>query len=185
MSTIDIRRKNALNLFRDKSKYRNYDEFPVLREEVDPQLHVSRNTVNQPFYLICEKDTVLAALSGKAKVRFHDASVNYFDLEPGDFVYVPGGIPHRIECAEDSLHLRYKARISGLEAVVWFCEYCGYELDRHSWDNAKQPPQAGYLAGTKRFNTDAKRRVCAHCGEEHPPLDLDAFRWEDVTDSLR
>lgn len=180
MSSIEIRRKNQLNLFREKAKYRNYDEVPLLKEDVDPQLHASRNSVDQPFYLICEKDTVLTALSGNAKVRFRDASVHYFDLGPGDYVYVPGGIAHRIECAEESLHLRYKASTPGLEAVAWYCESCGHEVDRYTWDNAKQSPQAGYWIGASRFNNDEKRRICPRCGVAHPSLDLTPFRWREL-----
>jgi 3-hydroxyanthranilate 3,4-dioxygenase len=182
MSSIEIRRKNQLNLFREKAKYHDYDEAPLLKEDVDPQLHASLNTVDQPFYLICEKDTVLAAVSGSAKVVFRDASIRYFELGPGDHVYVPGGIPHRIECSQESLHLRYKARVSGLEAIAWFCESCGNEVDRYTWDNAKQSPQAGYRIGSNRFNADASRRVCSHCGVAHAPLDLTRFRWDQFPD---
>src|SRR5213076_2536198 len=144
---IEIRRKNALNLIKDESKFSNFDEFPVLKEEVDPQLHVSLNKVDQPFYLICQKDCTLAALTGKARVHFHDSSIRYYDFEPGDYVYVPAGTPHRISPVEAGLHMRYKARKAGLEAVAWYCDKCGHELYRHTWDTAKQVPQAGYLAG--------------------------------------
>lgn len=184
MSAIDIRRKNSLNLFREQSKYSNYSEFPVLKPEVDPQLCVSRNEVDQPFYLICEKDTVLAALSGRARVRFLEGPVNYFSLEQGDYVYVPAGYAHRIECAEASLHLRYKARDPGREAAVFHCTKCRSELHRITWSNAEQPAQAGYAAAVASFNERVEHRTCS-CGEVHPPIDGTAFQWTEIAESLR
>lgn len=183
-TTVDIRRKNALNLIRDREKFSNFDEYPVLKEDVDPQLHISVNSVDQPFFLICGKDTLLAAMSGSAQVQFKGASVNYFDLGPGDHVYVPAGIPHRIVGASKALHLRYKAREPGLEAAVWYCDACGGEMDRYVWDNAKQVAQAGYQAATTRFNASPERRKCPSCGHEHDPIDLSPFRWEAVAASL-
>jgi hypothetical protein len=181
MSTQGVRRKTALNLFRDKANYANYSEAPLLREDAEPQLHASRNSVDQPFYLICEKDTLLTSVSGQAKVCFQDASVRYFDLTPGDFIYVPGGVPHRIVCSEDSLHLRFKARLAGLEAIAWFCDGCGHEVDRYTWDTTDETPQSGYLFGTTRFNASTGRRTCSHCGTQHPPVDLSLFPWSQMT----
>lgn len=182
--TVDIRRKNAWNLIRDRAKFSNFDEYPVLKEDVDPQLHVSVNSVDQPFYVIFEKDNVLAAMSGSARVHFKGASVHYFDLRPGDHVYVPGGIPHRIVGGSNALHLRYKARQAGLEAVAWYCDRCGDELDRCVWDTARQVAQAGYHAAVTRFNAATERRTCESCGHEHPVIDLAPFRWEAVAASL-
>ncbi|SOE06305.1 3-hydroxyanthranilate 3,4-dioxygenase [Variovorax sp. YR752] len=181
---IDIRRKNALNLIKDKSKFSNFDEYPVLKEDVDPQLHISRNGVDQPFFLVCQKDCTIAALTGKARVHFHDASVRYYDLLPGDHVYVPAGMPHRITAIEPGVHIRYKAREAGLEAVAWYCGNCDHEIDRYTWDTAKQVPQAGYLAGAERFNGTSERRICKSCGNEHSPLDLSPFRWADIAGTL-
>lgn len=183
-TTVDIRRKNALNLIRDRAKFSNFDEYPVLKEDVDPQLHVSVNSVDQPFFVIFQKDTLLAALSGSAQVQFKGASVHYFDLGPGDHVYVPAGIPHRIVGGKNALHLRYKARQPGLEAVAWYCEHCGEELDRYTWDTARQVAQAGYQAAATRFNASPERRRCSSCGHEHPVIDLSPFRWDAVARSL-
>jgi hypothetical protein len=180
MKKPSVRRKSSLNLFRDKANYSSYGEAPLLREDAEPQVHASLNSVDQPFYLICQKDTVLASVSGKAQVRFQDASVRYFDLEPGDFVYVPGGVAHRIACSEDSLHLRYKARIAGLEAIAWFCGECQHEVDRYTWDTANESIQSGYLRGTTRFNESAARRTCPDCGTLHPEVDLQPFQWKQM-----
>lgn len=182
--TVDIRRKNAWNLIRDRAKFSNFDEYPVLKEDVDPQLHVSANSVDQPFFVILEKDNVLASMSGRAQVQFKGASVLYFDLEPGDHVYVPAGIPHRIVGASNALHLRYKAREAGLEAVAWYCDHCAEELDRYVWDNAQQVAQAGYHTAVTRFNEDAHRRICKSCGHEHPVIDLTPFRWDALAATL-
>ncbi|MBF8721772.1 hypothetical protein [Pseudomonas guariconensis] len=185
MNTIELKRKNAFNLFRESSKMGNYDEFPMLRSEVDPQLHVSKNTLSQPFYLICEKDSVVTALSGNAQVHFKSMPVLYYDLTPGDFIYVPGGVEHRIVCEEESIHVRYKAKEAGLEAIVWHCESCGAELDRHTWSNETKLPQEGYSFGSNRFNEEVERRTCGDCGVVHPPVELSLFRWNDVAVALK
>ena len=181
---IRIRRKNAFNLFREGQKLTSFDEFPMLRPDVDPQLHVSNNKVDQPFYLICEKDTVLAQMTGQARIAFREGSVRYFDLSPGDFVYVPGGTAHRILTLELGLQIRYKAREPGLEAVVWYCEKCGSELDRFVWNVGETSSQAGYHHACLRHNEDVARRRCLICDLELPPVDLGAFRWKAIADSL-
>ena len=169
---------------KDKAKFSNFDEFPVLKEEVDPQMHVSLNSVDQPFHLVCEKDSTLSAMTGKARVHFHDSSVRYFDLDPGDYVYVPAGTPHRVTAIEPGLHMRYKARVAGLEATAWYCVKCDHELDRYTWDTADTVPQTGYLAGAERFNASPERRLCKSCGHDHAPLDLSPFRWADIAETL-
>src|SRR6185312_11278829 len=95
---------------------------------IDPQLHLSRNRVKQPFFLICEQDTMLAQMSGEARVEFRAGPVRYFDMTVGDFVYVPAGTPHRIVPKTESVHLRYKAEKPGLEAVAWYSEATGRHL---------------------------------------------------------
>src|SRR5689334_4342042 len=95
-NAVSTRRKNRFNLLREAAKLASFDEFPMLRPEVDPQLHLSHNEVDQPFYLVCEKDTVIAQFSGHSRIDLKEGSVRYFDLTAGDYVYVPGGIPHRI-----------------------------------------------------------------------------------------
>ncbi len=181
---LTIRRKNAFNAFRETAKFQSYDEIPVLLSEIDPQLHVSRNSVDQPFYLICEKDSVIALLGGRARVDFPQGAVRFFDLELGDFVYVPGGTPHRISVSETGIQFRYKARNPGLEAAAWYCRDCNAEIDRYVWHCESQVPQRGYQLACERHNTESARRKCQRCGTEGPLLDLSAFRWSAVADAL-
>lgn len=184
MGHISTRRKNAFNIFRESRKLGSFDEFPMLRPEVDLQLHQSRNEVDQPFHLICERDSVIAQMSGKAVVEFTDGPVRYFELEPGDYVYVPGGMAHRIRTIEAGDQFRYKAQFPGLEATIWLCEGCGAEIDRHVWDVAETLPQAGYHFACERHNAEEKRRQCAGCGKIHDKIDLAPFRWNDIAEAL-
>lgn len=185
MKDLNLRRKNALNLFREAAKLGSFDEFPVLRPKVDPQLHVNANDVSQPFYLCCEKDSVIALVSGSATVEFADGAVRYFDLEPGDFVYVPGGVEHRIRIKEAGIQLRYKACDAGLEAVSWRCADCGNAVCRYTWDTAEILPQEGYLSACEQFNRSDDLRVCSVCGAVHAPVDMQSFRWRDIAELLR
>lgn len=181
---IRIRRKNNFNLFKEARKLESFDDFPLLRPEVDPQLHASRNSVDQPFFLTCEKDVVIAQASGAAQVEFVSGPVRYFDLVPGDFVYVPAGTGHRIRTTEPGIQIRYKAREPGQETVSWQCGKCGATVHRESFDATLEPAQIGYQAAAEAFNIDAAKRTCGSCGEEHLPLNLSPFRWAAVAEAL-
>ena len=156
----------------------------MLPAGIDPQLHLSRNDTKQPFWLICEKDTVLITIAGAGKVEFVAGPARYHTLAPGDFVYVPSGTPHRIVPSAPCVHLRYKAEHAGLEGVAWYCETCGTELHREVWDTADELPQEGYLRATRAFNADAKRRTCK-CGAAHPAIDLTPYKWAEVAAEIR
>lgn len=180
-----MRRKNRADLFAEATSRGNYDEMPILELGIDPQLHLSRNEVAQPFFLICEHDCVIAQMSGSARIEFRDASVNYFDLVLGDFVYVPGGTPHRLLPREASVHLRYKADDPGLEAVAWFSEATGKEISRVTFDCATELPQDGYLRACTLFNETPSMRACPATGTVLPPIDLSPFDWQALADDIR
>lgn len=181
---VRTRRKNAFNLLREAQKLMSFDEFPMARPEVDPQLHASRNEIDQPFHLVCEKDCVVAQVTGKARLLFAGGSVRYFDLEAGDHVYVPAGSIHRILTTEPGIQVRYKARLPGRERVVWHCDACGTEICRHEFDASAAPAQIGYQDAANAYNADPKNRKCPSCGHEHPAMDLTAVRWGAVAEAL-
>ena len=162
-----------------------YDERPMLLPDIDPQLHLSRNDRPQPFHLICEKDCVLVQMSGEAKVEFTEGNVRYFTLEPGDFVYVPAGMPHRILPETSSIQYRFKARDAGLEGVAWFCQGCGADVHRHVWDTAETLPQEGYAEACEAFNEATDKRTCPECGAVHPAADTAGTRWREVAANIR
>jgi nitrite reductase/ring-hydroxylating ferredoxin subunit len=167
-----MRRKNRFETYKEAADRGNYDEFPMLELGIDPQLHLSRNSVAQPFFLICEQDTIVAQMSGTARIEFRNSPANYFNMALGDFVYVPGGTPHRLIPQTESVHLRYKAAQPGLEAVAW---YKGDgEVARVTWDCAKELPQEAYLRACRAFNTDASLRKFL------PEIDLAPFHWDKV-----
>lgn len=181
---VRTRRKNMFNLFREGEKLASFDEFPMLRPDVDPQLHLSRNEVDQPFHLICEKDTVVAQFSGLSRLEFTDGPVRYFDLAPGDYAYVPAGMAHRVRTVESGVFLRYKAREPGAETVLWLCAGCGSELERFDMDASAAPAQQGYQAACEQFNAAEGGHDCPQCGANHPAVDMSPFRWQSVADKL-
>jgi hypothetical protein len=85
-----------------------YDERPMLPGSLDLQIHLSKNDRRQPFFLICEHDTVLFALSGAGHVEYKDASVLRHSYTVGDHLYVPAGVPHRIVPSSETIQYRYK-----------------------------------------------------------------------------
>lgn len=185
---MPLARKKTFVVFREAEKLGPYDERPMLPESIQTQVHLSRNDRPQPFYLICEKDTVLAVFAGTGTVEIQLANVRSFPLEPGDHIYVPAGTPTRLVPKTESVDLiimRYKAAQPGLEAVAWYCETCDTELFRHTFDNARTFAQEGYLEGCRNFNEDAARRRCSKCGAEHPAVVLEGYRWEELSQQQR
>lgn len=180
---MGLRRKKTFGVYREAAKVRAYDERPMLPDGIHLQVFLSRNDHRQPFFLICEKDTLLLVFGGTGRVEFRDTGVLWFPLQPGDHIYIPAGAPTRIDPSpgEELLVLRYKPAEAGLEGVAWYCEGCNAELHRHVFDTATTVPQAGYIEGVEAFNADA--RSC-ECGVEHPSVELDRYRWEQLASEL-
>lgn len=179
-------RRRMLNGLKAAQDIGDYAELPVVPATVDPQVHLSRNTEAQPFWLICGKDTVVALLSGSGVLHLKGSSVNWFTMAIGDHVYVPAGTPHRMVPAEESVQLRYKAREPGLEGVAWYCPGCDRELHRVEWDTAETVSQQAYHDACALFNDDEALRHCAHCGVPHPRIDMAPFAaWPEIARQLR
>ena len=162
-----------------------FDEYPVMPEGVSPQLMLSRNNRPLPFYLICEKDTIVVQMSGTGRIVFKDSAMNYTATVPGDLVYVPARTPHRLFTEADSLIYRYKAENAGLEGVAWYCEGCNAEVHRLVFDTATELPQEGYLRAVEGFNADEGLRTCKSCGAVHPAADASGNNWQAIADELR
>jgi hypothetical protein len=180
-----MRQKRQYLTAREAPEAGPYDEFPTFPPGIDPQLCLSRNDRPQPFYLICEHDTVIVHMSGSGRVMFKGGPVNYHVLEPGDFVYVPARTPHRIVPATESVQYRFKPEHPGLEGLAWYCERCGSELWREVWDTARELPQEGYLRCCRRFNDEAALRTCKVCGDVHEAIDLAPYRWAEIAAQIR
>lgn len=180
-----MKRRRMFQTFKAAVEAGNYTDLPELPATVDPQLHLSRNSVPQPFFLVCGKDTVVAQMSGEAVVHLKDSSVNRFNLVAGDHVYVPAGTPHRIIPLTESVQLRYKAPHAGMEGAAWFCEGCGAELARAEWDTEIVVSQRAYFQACEAFSADERLRVCRVCAVVHPPVELELFTaWNDIADGL-
>lgn len=156
----------------------NYADQAVLIDTVDPQIYLSRNWLEQPFHLVCQKDTVLTQLSGTATLHLRDSSVNSFRMQLGDLVYIPGGTPHKIVPTTESVHLRYLALDAGRVGAVWYCPGCDNELHRYEWMHDNDIPANRYYAtACAQFTADPKARTCTKCATVHPGVSLDAYNW--------
>lgn len=171
--------------FAEAAKAGPYDERPVLPDSLDLQLHLSRNDRPQPFFLVCEHDTVLFAMAGDGHVEYKDASVVRHSYQVGDHLYVPAGVPHRIVPKTATIQYRYKLPESQLEGVAWYCEACGAELYREVWEIAAELPQEAYLRIAGAFNAEPAWRTCRACGAVHPVIDLAPYRWAEIARELR
>jgi hypothetical protein len=177
-------RRRMLDTFEAARRAGPYDDYPVLPAGIDPQLHLSRNDRPQPFHLVCAKDCMIVQMTGNATVEFHDSTVLKFHLNPGDYVYVPAGTPHRIMPEGVAVQYRYKAEHGGLEAVAFYCEACSGPLHRDTFDTAEEIPQRAYLRAVQAFNGSADQRTCARCGHVHALVDLQGYRWNAIADEL-
>ena len=178
------KRRQMFHTFKEAANAGRYDELPMLPVNIDPQLNLSRNDVDQPFWLILEKDSVIVQMSGVARVEMRDGPVLWEDLIAGDFLYVPGGVPHRIRPSETSVMYRFKAQPAGLEAVAWYCAQCQQPLYRRVWDTAGELPQAGYLRSCEEFNARPELRTCTRCQAVHPSISLEGYRWSHLAEEL-
>jgi mannose-6-phosphate isomerase-like protein (cupin superfamily) len=177
-------RKRMLFTFKEAADRGPFDEYPVLPEETDPQLHLSRNDRIQPFYVVCGKDTVIASMAGTGRVEFRDASVNYFETETGDFVYIPAGTIHRLHPEGENVTYRYRARQPGAEAVLWFCEKCNAELFRYDYDGDATLVQTAYAEACDAFNASPATRTCKACGHEHAAIDVSPYHWREIAEEV-
>lgn len=159
----------------------SYEEWPLMPAEVDPQVALSHNAAPQPFYLTVDHDTLLAALSGAAAVEFHDCAVRELSLSPGDYLYIPAGLAHRIVPLSPSVHLRFTGREQHAERASFRCR-CGEELSSTGWHTGPTLRQEGYAMALDAYLADAN--ACPSCQEPAPAVDAD-FRWADVAQALR
>ena len=180
-----MKRKKSFAIFDEAPKRGPYDEFPMLPPGVDPQLCLSRNDVAQPFYLICEYDTALLQMSGSGRLHLRESPVLYHRLEPGDFAYIPAGMPSRYLPDGESIQLRYKGEHPGREGATWYSETSGARAGTVTWDTAIELPQEGYLRACTAFNADESLRRCSATGEVLPKLDLAPFSWAEAAAELR
>jgi 3-hydroxyanthranilate 3,4-dioxygenase len=180
---LAMAREYMIYTFEEAKASGSYDERPMFGDDLDLQIHLSKNELVQPFWLICEHDTVLTTLSGEGIVEFKDSPFTRQTYETGDFIYIPAGMPSRIKPTQASVQYRFKAMEAGLEGIAWYCEKCGNELYREVWDTADELSQQAYLRICEAFNVDQKQRTCK-CGKRHPKIDVSQFRWQQVLDNL-
>lgn len=180
-----LKRKRRLDLPKEAASVGAYAEYPILEAGIDPQVHISLNDGLQPFHLICDRDTLIVQVSGSGSVRFQGAAVSHFKLRSGDHVYVPAGVPHRLDAHEPSIVIRYKAANAALEGVVWYCETCDAEMYREDWRLDAETPQAGYLRLCRAYCEDMQMRTCGACGKVHAPLQLEKYQWDRLDQNLR
>ena len=93
---MEHERSQIADLFSVGHKAGAWGDLPATPADFDPQILVSRNEGVQPFFLTCERDSLVVTLSGEGFVEFRDSNVLHFRVAPGDFVYVPAGdsAPH-------------------------------------------------------------------------------------------
>ena len=182
---FELERKRMFHTFAAAADAGPYDELPVLRDGIDPQVHLSRNDRPQPFFLVCSRDTLVTQLSGSGELELRYCGVRSHPLDPGDVVYVPAGAPSRYVPDGIAVVLRYKALVPGLEGVVWFCASCESEVHRDEFDTAEEIPQAAYWRACQEFNAKVELRTCPSCGEVHPPVPVEGVRWPQIAEALR
>jgi hypothetical protein len=180
-----INRKPFVNTFAESSAWGEHDEVPVLPEESDPQVYASRSAKPQPFYLTCEKDTLLVFMSGTAEVKLKHPDVTRFKVVAGDFVYVPARTPHQVVPTTQTIHYRYRAREAGKEAVSWYCAHCGTLLSSHVWDTATVEVHSAFQTATAAFNQSADMRTCKTCGLVNDKADASGNRWSAIATEAR
>ncbi len=177
---MEHERSQIADLFSVGHKAGAWGDLPATPADFDPQILVSRNEGVQPFFLTCERDSLVVTLSGDGFVEFRDSNVLHFRVAPGDFVYVPAGTPHRIRAEGPMVQLRFKALHAGSEVVSWHCPECSTELWHREFDSSSEIAQRVYLEATNEFNSNESLRRCATCAATHPVVDVAGTHWDEV-----
>jgi hypothetical protein len=171
-------RRRMLQAFDAAAEAPNYADLAVLPADVDPQITVSRNSVDQPFYLAFEEDTVLAQMSGHSTIHLRESNVLNYPMAQGDHVYMPAGTPHRITPDKEGVLIRYITNEPALRAALFTCETCAAEIYRLEWTQAlADDAVAIYAEICRRFNQTDERRTCAQCGAKAASVSLEALGW--------
>ncbi|MEJ7635521.1 hypothetical protein [Aeromicrobium sp.] len=171
-------RRRMVQAFQAAKDIGNYADVPVMPVDVDPQITLSRNSEQQPFFIAFEEDTVIALMSGSATVRMRDSNVNSWSMITGDHVYVPAGTPHLLEPNEESVLLRYIGNEPAYRAAVFACEACGGELHRLEWQqDLEVDAVAIYSEVVRRFNEDSTVRTCRSCSTVAAEISVERLGW--------
>ncbi len=180
-----LERKKTLNVFKDAAgAWGSYDDYPVGPPGTDPMPHLSRNRVDQPFFLVSEADQVLIQMAGEGEIAFAETEPAAMQLGPGDTVYIPAGVPSRLSPRGENLQVRLKAEPPVREAVAWYCGRCGALVHAEELP-AAGIPQEGYWRAVRAFNAEPSARTCAGCGEVHPLAELGDIAWPEVAAALQ
>jgi 3-hydroxyanthranilate 3,4-dioxygenase len=158
---MEHERGQIADLFSAGHKAGAWGDLPTTPAGFDPQILVSRNEGVQPFFLTCERDSLVVTLSGEGFIEFRDSNVLHFRVAPGDFVYVPAGTPHRIRAEGPMVQLRFKALHAGSEVVSWHCAECSTELWHREFDASSEIAQRVYLEATEFNNNRPRRARCS------------------------
>lgn len=179
-----IKRSNVHELRQAAEAAGSYDEWPLLPPDVDPQARLSCNTVDQPFFAGFDHDTCLAQLTGEATVEFIDSRYLATALSPGDWLYLPAGIHHRVVPQKPALQLRYVGREAHWEEAVFLCG-CGERRSSHSWNTGVTLPQEGFSTAVAQHDSLALEGVlCSRCGTTVEAIGTQ-FRWDEIAAWLR
>ena len=162
----------------------SYDDFPVLNPGIDPMVYLSRNKVPQPFWLLSDKDQTILNLSGRCRIEFKDCEYNYMQLEPGDAVYLPAGIPNHIIPDTECLQLRFKAEPPGHEEIRFYCQRCHHLTYNMSFDAGEEIAQQVYWETCQEYNRKQPNRTCHNCGDVSLPVDLTGILWPQVVENI-
>ncbi len=178
-------RGRFLNIFGASNRtIGSYDDFPVLTPGIDPMVYLSRNKVPQPFWLSSDKDQTILNLSGRCRIEFKDCEYNYMQLEPGDAVYLPAGIPNHLIPDGECLQLRFKAEPAGHEEISFYCQRCNHLLYSKSFDAGEEIAQQVYWETCQEYNRN-QVGTCQNCGEVAAPVDLTGIFWPQVVENIR
>lgn len=179
-----VERGRFLNIFAAANQtIGSYDDFPLLNPGIDPMVYLSRNKVPQPFWLSSDKDQTILNLSGLCRIEFKDCEYNYMQIEPGDAVYLPAGIPNRLIPNGECLQLRFKAEPPGHEAINFYCQRCHHLIYNKSFDAGEEIAQQVYWEACQEYNSNQPSRTC-HCGEVSLPVDLTGILWPQVVENI-
>lgn len=109
-------------------------------------------------------------LEGEMVLRVQeDGRVRDIPIRAGEIFYLPPKVPHSPQRSAGGIGLVVeRRRLAGeRDGLQWYCEQCNHLVYEEYFQ--LEDIERDFPPVFQRYNADAARRTCSHCGHVNPP----------------